>query len=58
MPVTIDELDAMVRAFYEGRGEQVLKAPRFFPLGSAMLSLCGDADKFLNQNSKKLLKLL
>ena len=29
MPVTIDELDAMVRAFYEGRGEQVLR-----PLGS------------------------
>jgi len=23
MPVTIEELDATVRAFYEGRGEQV-----------------------------------
>jgi hypothetical protein len=54
MAVTIPELDAMVRSFYEGRGEQVGSARR------ALQALCRtetDAVTF-SADSKKLPRLL
>jgi hypothetical protein len=48
MPVTIEELDNTVRAFYEGRGEQVSTPP----------NACCLVAKLTLSNSKKLLSLL
>jgi hypothetical protein len=52
MPVSIEELDATVRAFYEGRGEQVCYWELLDPSLSMILTF-----RFL-RNSKRLLKLL
>jgi hypothetical protein len=52
MPVSIEELDATVRAFYEGRGDQV----PYTPIASPPAVWTNYADDRLLSNSKNLPK--
>jgi len=47
MPVTIEELDATVRAFYEGRGDQVGNCPAL--AAAAALPIPFDTDLSVSQ---------